>query len=78
MFNRHDWARQELQCVHTELEMINHLRGYPAPCNQFFTNQIKKIEELQAAPRAFYLPRTHRGCFSYGCINLQSYGWDEE
>ena len=41
--SRFDWARQELQCVATELHMLDE---WPAPHN-FFANELEAISELQ-------------------------------
>jgi hypothetical protein len=46
-YGRHDWARQELECIRFELYRLNHLKDYVPPM-QHFKNQLQAIDELQA------------------------------
>jgi hypothetical protein len=45
--SRYDWARQELEAVKFELYRLNHLKNY-TPSMQFFSNELRAIEEIQA------------------------------
>jgi hypothetical protein len=45
-YGRHDWCRQELECIRFELQRLNHLKDYVPPM-QFFRNELQCIDDLQ-------------------------------